>query len=215
MAIHHQHGHSSQTREGMLIHWSGPYEAVFGRFLRRSEPRIIELAKIKPGNTVLDMGCGPGGLTRTAKAAVGPSGKVFGIDAAEEMITLARQKASGAGLEIDFRVGLAQAMPYPDQTFDVVISRLFIHHLPGKALQMQAFGEVLRVLKPGGICFIVDFDLPSLPVLGKPLKMIMKNHAMPQSDVKNIAQMLQDAGFQEVSSGPTGKALLAYATGRK
>ncbi|NWJ46000.1 MAG: class I SAM-dependent methyltransferase [Chloroflexi bacterium] len=207
------HTHETASK-GNLVRWSKRYDAIFGHLLSGSEDRVIELAEIKTGATVLDLGCGPGSLTLKAKAHVGKTGKVFGIDAAPEMIELARKKAAEKGVEVGFQVSYAQELPFADATFDVVISRLVFHHLPGD-LKRQALNEIQRVLKPGGRCLVVDFDLPSLPVVGGFLKHLLGSHAMPQTDVRNYAVLMKQADYQEVECDSTGRLLLAYAKGIK
>ena len=209
-----EHTHETDSK-GKLVRWSKRYDAIFGRLLSKSEDRIIELAEIKPGDTVLDVGCGPGSLTIKAKAK---AGKVFGVDAAPEMIELASKKAAEKGAEVEFQVSYAQKLPFADAIFDVVISRLVFHHLPGD-LKRQALNEIQRVLKPGGKCLIVDFDMPSLPVVGGFLKHILNhlqfNHAMPQTDVRNYAVLMKQLGYQGVECASTKRLLLAYAKGKK
>ena len=78
------------------------------------------LAHIQPGETVLDVGCGTGGLTLVAGEKVGSTGRVYGIDPAPEMIELASRKAIKARANIDFRVGVVEKINFPDGTFDVV-----------------------------------------------------------------------------------------------
>jgi len=72
------------------------------------------------------------------------------------MIARAGKKARKAGLEVDFRSGLVESLPFPGGQFDVVLSTLMLHHLPGK-LRSQCAVEVRRVLKPGGRVLAIDF----------------------------------------------------------
>jgi demethylmenaquinone methyltransferase/2-methoxy-6-polyprenyl-1,4-benzoquinol methylase/phosphoethanolamine N-methyltransferase len=83
-------------------------------------------------------------------------GKVYGIDAAPEMIDLARKKAARAGIPVKFEVRLAEELGFADSTFDVVLSRLAFHHLPDD-LKRRALLEILRALKPGGMLLIADY----------------------------------------------------------
>ena len=174
---------------------------------------VIELANIKPGDSVLDAGCGTGSLTLTAKSYAGPSGKVHGIDAAPEMIDLARKKAARSGLEVVFDVGLIEQLAFPDATFDVVISRLAIHHLPDD-LKRRGFAEILRVLKPGGHLLIADFKPPSNHVLNHIMSALVGGHMM-HTDVWSLPPMLASAGFVDISSGPTRSAFLAFVSGKR
>src|SRR5512139_1310603 len=83
---------------GKTIHWASRYDmmsGLLGMGVNRPNSRmVIELAKINPGDKVLDVACGTGNLTLTAQSYTGPGGKVYGIDAAPEMIEVAKEKAS-------------------------------------------------------------------------------------------------------------------------
>ncbi len=133
---------------------------------------------------MLDAACGSGSLTLTAKAAAGPKGKVVGVDAAPEMIAVAKEKAARARLDVAFEVGLIEKLAFPDASFDVVISRLAIHHLPDD-LKRAGFAEFLRVLKPGGRLLIADFKPPTNPVLRHITSGMIGSHMM-ESDVWSI-----------------------------
>lgn len=124
-----------------------------GRVLRR---KTIELAYLQPGDTVLDIGCGTGTLALEAQRRVGNTGHVFGIDPGIQQIACARAKAVQRHLPVDFRPGVIEQLAFPDQTFDVVLSTLMMHHLP-TSLKWQGLAEIARVLKPGGRLVIADF----------------------------------------------------------
>ena len=202
---------------GATIHWASEYDIFSGLLgMGSNGPNsrmVIELAKVKPGDRVLDVGCGTGSLTLTAQSYAGPSGKVFGIDAAPEMIEVAKKKASRSGLEVVFDVGLIERLDFPDATFDVVISRLAIHHLPDD-LKRRGFTEILRVLKPSGHLLIADFNPPTNPVLNHITSALVGSHMM-QTNIWSIPQMLANAGFVEITSGPTRSTFLAFVSGKK
>ncbi len=208
----HNHQETNLDTKGLVIHWSKPYDLFFSSILRFSEGRVLELAKIKPGDAVLDVGCGPGSLSVRAKKLVGVTGKVAGIDASPEMIAAARRKVVKSGLEVDFQVGLIEKLPFPDNSFDVVMSRLVIHHLPGD-LKLKGFAEMKRVLKPGGICLAVDFDSSNSHLFGVIMKPLSKM-PMTKIDVKGYVPLFEKAGFSEVEYGPTGKRLLSFVRGK-
>jgi ubiquinone/menaquinone biosynthesis C-methylase UbiE len=202
---------------GITIHWAARYDlftGLMGLGVNRPNSRmVVEMAKIKPGDKVLDVGCGTGNLTLTASKYVGASGSAFGIDASPEMIEVARKKATRRGSGTTFDVGLIEKITFPDNTFDAVISRLVMHHLPDD-LKRRGFAEILRVLKPGGCFFLADFNPPSNPILAHVTSALV-GPMMMQSTVWNIPSMLKEAGFWEVNSGPTRSMFLAFVSGKK
>lgn len=205
---------------GITLHHAGQYDIhtrLLGLGVNRANSRmIIDMAQIKPNNRVLDVGCGTGNLTLTAKNYVGESGSVNGIDASPEMIAEAQKKAKQSGYsasEVIFEVGLIEKLPYPAATFDVVISRLVIHHLPDD-LKRRGFAEIYRVVKPGGRIFIADFKPPENPILAH-LALAFVGHRMMRTDVSIIPPMLKEAGFTDVATGPTRSPFLTFVSGKK
>ncbi len=202
---------------GHTLHQAGQYDffsRLVGLGVNQANSRmVVELAKIKPGDKVLDVGCGTGNLTLTAKAYVGPAGSATGIDASPEMIERARKNSKHTGLNAVFEIGLIEKIPYPAGSFDVVINRLMIHHLPDD-LKRQGFAEIFRVLKPGGFLFVADFKAPDNFLLAH-LSLIFVGHRMMQTDVGGLPAMLKEAGFAEVASGPTRSAMVAFVSGTK
>jgi demethylmenaquinone methyltransferase/2-methoxy-6-polyprenyl-1,4-benzoquinol methylase/phosphoethanolamine N-methyltransferase len=203
----------SHGTEGRIIHWAGAYDALFAWLLRRTHGTVVNLAAPIEGERVLDVCCGTGSLALALRVSLGARGYVHGIDASPEMIDIARHKALKAGVEVDFRVSLAQALPFTDKTFDLVVSQLAIHHLPGD-LKIRAFGEIYRVLKPSGRCVIVDFEPPK----GIPWRYITRlfhGHVMMQTDVWHYREMMEGVGFSEIGVGQTRHRLLAFIRARK
>ncbi len=202
---------------GRTIHWASQYDifsGLLGMGLNSPNSRmVIALAKVKPGDKVLDVGCGTGSLTLTAQPYAGPGGKVYGIDASPEMIEVAKKKASRSGMQVVFDVGLIEKLAFPDDTFDVVISRLAIHHLPDD-LKHRGFAEILRVLKPGGHLLIADFNPPTNHILRHIMSALVGSHMM-QTNIWSLPAMLASSGFVEISSGPTRSSFLAFVSGKK
>ncbi len=209
---------SGPETAGATLHGASHYD-IFSALLgmganRRNSRMVIELANVKPGDRVLDVGCGTGSLTLTAWSYAGSSGKVYGIDASPEMIEAAKKKTSRSGPEVVFEVGLIEKLAFPDATFDVVISRLAIHHLPDD-LKRTGFTEILRVLKPGGHLLIADFIPPANPVLAHIASALVGHRMMMQSNVWGIPPRLTETGFVDVASGPTRSTFLAFVSGKK
>ena len=220
--MHSMH-HDSKTSSGpettgATLHRASQYDiytSLMGLGVNRSNSRmIVEMAKIKPGDEVLDVGCGSGNLTLTAKRYVGASGSVYGIDASPEMIEVARKKAQRSGATAVFEVGLIENITYQDTTFDIAISRLVMHHLPDD-LKRRGIAEIFRVLKPGGLLFLADFRPPTNPILAHIASALVGHKMMLESNVRGIAPMLKEAGFDNIASGPTRSPFLAFVSGKK
>lgn len=216
--MHHTQTHSpAPETQGRTIHWAGHYDWVTNLMLLGGERTLrkmtAEMAGIRPGERVLDVGCGTGSLTLAASARAGATGEVYGIDAAPEMIEVAAQKAAKARAKIDFRVALIERLPFPDGYFDVVLSSLMLHHLPDD-LKREGFAEIYRVLKPGGRLFAVDFEPPTNPVV-RHLASHLGRHAMMDVDVRAYVPMMQAAGFKNVQAGRTRSSFLSYVRGDK
>lgn len=124
----------------------------------RYKSLLIAQAEIQPGHHVLDLGCGTGTLAIMAKQAQ-PGAEVVGLDADPDMLKVAKYKSAQMKTPVKFDVGFTNQLPYPDGSFDRVLSSIMIHHLktPDK---WQTACEVHRVLKPGGQLHIIDFGKP-------------------------------------------------------
>jgi ubiquinone/menaquinone biosynthesis C-methylase UbiE len=204
MMAHHSHSHRhsvdgpAQT-EGALIRWAHYYDFVTNILTlgqaRRLRRTTVDQALIKAGDRVLDVGCGTGEVTLAAKARA-KHGQVYGIDPAPEMIAVAGRKAARKKLEIDFRVGVIEALPFPDSSIDVVTSSLMMHHLP-ENLKVRGLAEIYRVLKPGGRLLIADFMRPTGSFTNH-LLIVFTRHQRLQKGIEDLQALLQNAGFGQV-----------------
>jgi ubiquinone/menaquinone biosynthesis C-methylase UbiE len=121
------------------------FNVLGGRKHDAFRQRIIELAELRGDEDVLDAGCGTG-LTTLRIAERCPGCKVYGVDLSPKMIEVARNDAAKRGLDVDLRVGLITDLPYPDESFDVVLTNIMFHHLD-LAEKRLAVAEIARVLR--------------------------------------------------------------------
>jgi ubiquinone/menaquinone biosynthesis C-methylase UbiE len=171
---------------------------------------LIAAAGVQPGQRVLDVGCGTGYFARLLARSVGPRGLVVGVDASPEMIDYASRQAivQPAGT-CQFQVGAAESLAFPDQHFDLVVSSLFIHHLPAD-LQLTALREMRRVLRPGGALLLADARIPTTGrwhVLAA-----LTGHLHMAEMVPPLAPLAAEAGFAEVRGGEA-PPWLSYVVG--
>jgi ubiquinone/menaquinone biosynthesis C-methylase UbiE len=124
---------------------------------------LIDQAGPGPGQRVLDLGCGTGTLAIQVKQDQ-PAAEVVGLDADPEMLERAEAKASEAEVEIQLDEGYSDALPYPEESFDLVLSTLFFHHLD-PAPKRETLREIVRVLRPGGELHVADWGPASDPVM--------------------------------------------------
>ena len=197
----HSHSHSAEQpaqTEGSPIRWAGYYDFVTNFMLLGHAGMLRQMtvdgALIQPGDSVLDVGCGTGEITLRAKTRAG-SGSVYGIDPAPEMIEVARKKAARKNLDIDFRVGVIEALPFPDSSLDVVTSSLMMHHLPDD-LKKRGLAEIYRVLKPGGRLLIADFMRPTGSLLNH-LFIAFTRHRGLKTGIEDLQKLLNEAGFTQ------------------
>jgi ubiquinone/menaquinone biosynthesis C-methylase UbiE len=170
-------------------------------WLRELRQRTANLARLEPGEKVLDVGCGTGTLAIEVQRRVGATGRVCGIDPGVQQIARARSraqppfgKAARRNLPIDFKVGVIEHLDFPDQSFDAVVSTLMMHHLPDD-LKRRGLAEIARVLKPGGRLVIADFKRPE-QTQDCPAR--HGRHGAMGSGIQDLPALLKDAGFSQV-----------------
>jgi ubiquinone/menaquinone biosynthesis C-methylase UbiE len=157
----------------------------------------MHAAGVQQGQRVLDVGCGTGYFARLLARTVGNEGFVVGLDASPEMIRYASQQAARAR-NCQFQLGTAEALSLPSGEFDVVVSSLFMHHLP-LDLQVVALREMWRVLRPGGTLLIAEANVPR--DFGWRLLARVHGYDRMAQAVPDLERMIADAGFEQLRGG--------------
>jgi len=218
MAHHHSHSieQPAQT-EGRLIRWAPYYDLSVNLITLghawRLRKMTADLALIKPGDSVLDVGCGTGAVTLMAKARAGKHGHVYGIDPAPEMVAVARSKSARKRLDIDYRLGVIESLPFPDASIDVVTSSLMIHHLPDD-LKSRGLAEIYRVLKPGGRLLIFDFMRPTRSFLNH-IFIALTMHQGLESGIEDLLKTMNEIGFSKAVTLDEKFLLFGFVRGIK
>lgn len=157
-----------------------------------------QFAKIKKGDTVIDLGSGAGNDCFVARHETGPDGKVIGIDFTESMINKARQNAEKLGFNnVEFRYGDIEEMPVSDSIADVIVSNCVLNLVPGKP---KVFSEIYRVLKPGG-----HFSISDIVLEGNLPKALQNDAEMYAGCVAGAIQkddylsQIRNAGFEDIT----------------
>lgn len=159
----------------------------------------LTLVEIQRGWKVLDLGSGAGIDVFMASKRVGESGHVTGLDMTEEMLEKARQNAETGGFNnVSFVKGEIEAMPFPDNSFDLVISNCVINLVPDKA---QAYREIRRVLKPGGRFAIADMAIRGdMPAAVKKSAEAWAGCIAGALELDGYLATIRDVGFADVAT---------------
>jgi ubiquinone/menaquinone biosynthesis C-methylase UbiE len=169
----------------------------FGR-RRATLQALIAAVGVQPGQRVLDVGCGTGYLARLLAQTVGRDGLVVGIDPSTAMIGYASRQ-TGRASNCQFRVGTAEALEFPAEHFDVVVSSLVMHHLP-EDLHVTALQEMRRVLRPGGKLLVAEAQTPQHGLGWRLLARVHGYDRMARM-VPHLAPLATQAGFGQVRTG--------------
>lgn len=195
-----------------VVHWAARYDLMLALVTLGREgtirEKMLDLAKLEPGDSVLDVGCGTGTLAIAAKRRVGATGSVYGIDASPEMIARARTKAKRAKMDVSFETALAESLPCADARFDVALSTVMLHHLR-RAAREQCLQEIRRVLVPGGRVLVVDFGKHT----GHQRGLLAHFHRHGGVALSDLVALVSGAGLNVVESGAMGVGRLQFVLG--
>ena len=171
--------HEEWTDRQTVAAWR-KWQAQLSAFTRAATEALLESAQLRPGMRVLDLASGVGDPALSVAEAVGPSGHVIATDLGPGMIGLAEELAKACGLKnIEFRVANVEALPFLDESFDVVTCRFGVMFFPE---QVKAFRECLRVLKRGGRVSFVVWGKREQPFLGTTVGILTKYVEAPVPD---------------------------------
>lgn len=159
---------------------------------------------MRPGEHVLEIGCGSGAVTRALAERIAPSGKVVGLDACAPLLPIARGTASEAGLGelIEFRDGDCRDLPFSDASFDVTLAVTTLSHVPNAELALR---EMVRVTRPGGRLGIFDMDGDSF-LISHPVRTCTRKIVAAFADygqvnswmMRSIGGVLETLGIENV-----------------
>lgn len=174
------------------------YDPVLRFFVREGvfRQRFLEQADIHPQHRVLDLGCGTGTMAILIRQRR-PESTVVGVDGDPKVLGVARGKAAKASLAIQFDEALADRLPYPDRSFDRVLSSLVLHHLTHDE-KLAALREVYRVLKPGGGFHLADFGPPVGWYAAVVARLAAHGERLRENLDGCLPKLLAEAGFQEI-----------------
>jgi SAM-dependent methyltransferase len=180
------------------------YERLMGRWSRAVGDVFIEWLEPPSNLRWLDVGCGTGAFTDQIMRACSPAA-VIGIDPSAEQLAFARERA-GPGVA-EFRIGDAQALDFPDGSFDIAVMALVIHFVPDPG---KAVAEMARVLRPGGsaAAYVWDYTKAGAPTAPLPAAMKAMGLAPPSppspnaTSVPALEELWRAAGFDRIATRP-------------
>jgi ubiquinone/menaquinone biosynthesis C-methylase UbiE len=165
---------------------------------------LLDQAGIRPGHRVLEIGCGTGNLSILAKS-LHPDAEVVGLDPDPKALAYARRKAEREALLVRLDRGFAEELPYPEASFDRVLSAFMFHHL-GPDEKERALREIRRVLKPGGSLHLLDLAGTKEPSSGLMELMARLSHRTRPSHRHDLLRdnigdriptLMREAGFTD------------------
>ena len=212
----HSHDQPGDHQHDTAPFWVRFYDPIvrfasLGR-IQKIHRGTISLANLRPGESVLDIGCGTGDLILAIEKGIGRQGTLVGLDVESVMIAQAKQKASKAGSQATFQVASIDEIPYPDAAFDLVTSTAMIHHLTPDQVE-KGLLELNRVLKPNGRLLIVDINTARRSLISR----LPGHRQLARQDrmQDEMPTLLRTAGFSRIKTGSHPFKALSYAIGAK
>ena len=188
-------------------HWSLPLYDPLVKLLGGNAARqvLLNQAAVRPGDCVLDIGCGTGSLVVLIKRKY-LDVEVVGLDPDPRALARARRKGQRAALSIQLDQGFSDELPYPECAFDRVFSSFMLHHLEA-AEKETTLREVRRVLKPGARFHLLDFATPDSNSAGRLGRWLHSSHRLKDNSDEQILSLMRQAGLTDPKR-IAGRALL-------
>ncbi|OYT69420.1 MAG: methyltransferase type 11 [Chloracidobacterium sp. CP2_5A] len=175
--------------------------------------QVADLLPLRPGQTVLDVGCGTGTLLLRLRERQ-PQAQFFGADPDPTALAIAERKAAAAGASLTLTQASATRLPFAAAAFDVVTTSLMLHHLTTPQ-KRQALAEIRRVLRPGGVLLAADYDAPRtwLETLAfLPIRLFDGFDATEANARGALPAMINAAGFAAVETRAELPTAFGYIT---
>jgi len=176
--------------------WRLPLYDPFVKLLGGDAARrvLLDEAAPRPGQRVLDVGCGTGTLATLIKQ-LHPEVEVVGLDPDPKALARARRKAERAAVSVQFDQGFGDELPYAEASFDRVFSSFMFHHLPAEE-KGTTLREARRVLKTDGVFYIMDFEGPH-GVHGLLARLLHAKKTLADNAEDRVLSLMREAGFSQ------------------
>lgn len=192
-------------------HWSLPLYDPIVKLIGADAARrvLLDQAALRPGDRVLDIGCGTGSLVVLIKQ-LHPDADVVGLDPDPKALARGARKAERASVRARFDRGFADELPYEDASFDHVLSSLMFHHLEADVKE-GALREARRVLKPGGALRLLDFAGPEAGEAGFLARLLHSGRHLRENSEGEVLAHMRRAGFAGAEKVGQGTMLFGQA----
>jgi ubiquinone/menaquinone biosynthesis C-methylase UbiE len=169
---------------------------------------LVEQAQLQPGQRVLEVGSGTGTLSTIIKKLY-PALDVVGLDPDRKALARAQRKAAREKLAVHFDQGFADALPYPEKSFDRVFSAFMFHHLSADE-RVPMLREARRVLKPGGEFHMLDFEGADHGMHGFLARILHSSERLKDNSEARVLSLMNESGF--LSAKKVGRRKMLFGS---